>query len=132
VKPAPFEYHRPVTTAEAVQLLADLGEEAKVLAGGQSLVPMLALRLAVFEHLVDIGRIAELAGIEDRDDGVWIGAGTTQADVERSTEVATALPLLARVTLLIGQRMLLRVGRIAGAAIQEVDVELLDADILLG
>ena len=54
-----------------------------MLAGGQSLVPMLALRLAVFEHLVDIGRIAELQGIERRDGALWIGAGTTQARVER-------------------------------------------------
>ena len=62
MKPAPFEYHAPTTVDEAVALLAELGDEAKVLAGGQSLVPMLALRLARFEHLVDIGRIAELRG----------------------------------------------------------------------
>ena len=64
MKPAPFEYHAPATTADAVALLAGLGDDAKVLAGGQSLVPMLALRLAVFAHLVDITRIAELRGIE--------------------------------------------------------------------
>ncbi len=65
-------------------MLAELGDGAKVLAGGQSLVPLLALRLAAFEHLVDIGRIAELQGIERRDGSVRIGAGTTQAAIERS------------------------------------------------
>ena len=74
MKPAPFEYHAPSSVGEAVGLLAELGDEAKVLAGGQSLIPMLALRLAVFEHLVDIGRIDELVGIERRDDALWIGA----------------------------------------------------------
>ena len=69
--------------AEAVSLVAELGDEAKVLAGGQSLVPMLALRLAVFDHLVDVGRIAEMKGIERRDGALWIGAATTQADGRR-------------------------------------------------
>ena len=64
VKPAPFEYHVPATATEAVALLEDLGDGAKVIAGGQSLVPMLAMRLARFEHLVDIGRIGELQGVE--------------------------------------------------------------------
>src|SRR4051794_21975714 len=102
MKPAPFEYHRPASAAEAVNLLADIGEEAKVLAGGQSLIPMLALRLAVFDHLVDVGRIPELRGIERRGDSVWIGAATTQAEVERDANVATSVPLLAAVTPLIG------------------------------
>ena len=66
MKPTAFDYHAPTTAAEAVGLLAELGDEAKVLAGGQSLIPMLALRLAVFEHLVDVGRIDGLAGIERR------------------------------------------------------------------
>ena len=66
MKPAPFEYHAPTTIGEVVALLAELGDEAKVLAGGQSLVPMLNLRLARFEHLVDIGRVPELRGIERR------------------------------------------------------------------
>jgi aerobic carbon-monoxide dehydrogenase medium subunit len=63
VKPSSFEYHRPTSAVEAVGLLHELGEGAKVLAGGQSLVPMLSLRLAVFEHLVDVSRIEELRGI---------------------------------------------------------------------
>ena len=70
MKPAAFEYHRPDTAGDAVAMLAQLGDGAKVLAGGQSLVPMLALRLTMFEHLIDITRIAELQGIErDERDG---------------------------------------------------------------
>lgn len=115
MKPAPFTYHRPETAAEAVGLLADLGDGAKLLAGGQSLVPMLSLRLAVFDDLVDIGRIDELVGIERRDDHLWIGAGTTEAAVERSADVVAAVPLLARATPLIGHRQIRNRGTIGGS-----------------
>jgi carbon-monoxide dehydrogenase medium subunit len=115
VKPAPFTYHAPERAEEVVGLLADLGEEAKVLAGGQSLVPMLALRLAVFEHLVDLGRVPELKGIERRDGSVWIGAGTTEAAVERSPEVAAGVPLLARATPLIGHFQIRNRGTVGGS-----------------
>ena len=115
MKPAPFEYHAPETTADAANLLAELGDEAKVLAGGQSLVPMLALRLAVFENLVDIGRIAELQGIERRDDALWVGAGTTQAGIETSAEVASAVPLLTKATPLIGHFQIRNRGTVGGS-----------------
>jgi carbon-monoxide dehydrogenase medium subunit len=114
VKPAPFEYHRPETALEAVELLAELGDDAKVLAGGQSLVPMLNLRLAVFGHLVDIGRIDELHGIERLTDGLRIGAGTAEAAVERSAEVADAVPLLARATPFIGHFQIRNRGTVGG------------------
>jgi carbon-monoxide dehydrogenase medium subunit len=117
VKPAPFEYHRPATAADAVELLASLGEDAKVLGGGQSLIPMLALRLTAFEHLVDIGRIGELVGIEDRGDSVWIGAGTTEAAVERSAEVGTAVPLVARATPFIGHVQIRNRGTVGGSLV---------------
>jgi carbon-monoxide dehydrogenase medium subunit len=115
VKPAPFEYHRPDDAAGAVQLLADLGEGAKVLAGGQSLVPMLALRLAYFDHLVDVTRIGELRGIERRDGHLWIGAGTTDAAVGASAEVAAAAPLLTRVTPFIGHFQIRNRGTFGGS-----------------
>ncbi|HMG26352.1 MAG TPA: FAD binding domain-containing protein [Acidimicrobiia bacterium] len=115
MKPAPFEYHAPETAAEAATLLGELGDGAKVLAGGQSLVPMLALRLAVFEHLVDIGRVAELQGIERRDDALWIGAGTTQARIEASDEVASAVPLLTKVTPFIGHFQIRNRGTVGGS-----------------
>ncbi|MCB1017955.1 MAG: FAD binding domain-containing protein [Acidimicrobiales bacterium] len=115
VKPAPFTYHRPTTVAEATGLLAELGDGAKVLAGGQSLVPMLNLRLAVFDDLVDLGRIADLAGVERRDGHVWVGAGTTEAAVEHHAEVAAAAPLLARATPLIGHRQIRNRGTVGGS-----------------
>jgi carbon-monoxide dehydrogenase medium subunit len=115
VKPARFEYHAPGTAADAVNLLAEHGEAAKLLAGGQSLVPMLALRLAVFGHLIDIGRIGELKGIERRDTVLWIGAGTTQAAVEASAEVARRVPLLARATPLIGHFQIRSRGTLGGS-----------------
>ena len=115
MKPAPFAYHRPATAAEAVALLHELGDDAKVLAGGQSLVPMLSLRLAVFEHLIDIGGIETLRGIERRDDSLWIGAATTDAAVEASPEVAASAPLVARATPLIGHFQLRNRGTVGGS-----------------
>jgi aerobic carbon-monoxide dehydrogenase medium subunit len=115
VKPTSFEYHAPRTADEAVALLAELGDEAKVLAGGQSLIPMLALRLAVFEHLVDIGRVEGLAGIERRNGSLWVGAGTTEAAVEHSAEAASSSPLLARSTPFIGHFQIRNRGTVGGS-----------------
>jgi len=81
--------------AEAVALLAEFGDEAKVLAGGQSLVPMLNLRLARPGHLIDIARIPSLRGVQEDGDGLRIGAVTTQRDIERSELVARKYPLLS-------------------------------------
>ncbi|WP_280473930.1 FAD binding domain-containing protein [Nocardia asiatica] len=115
MKPAAFEYHAPATAGETVALLAELGEEAKIIAGGQSLVPMLALRLAVFEHLVDLRRVDELRGVETWPDTVRIGAGTTHAAVGRSADVRRGVPLLARATPLIGHFQIRNRGTIGGA-----------------
>lgn len=115
MKSASFQYHAPSSAEEAVSLLAELGEEAKVIAGGQSLVPMLALRLAVFGHLVDLRRVAGLSGIGQRDGYVRIGAGTTQATIERSAEIAETVPLLARATPLIGHFQIRNRGTIGGS-----------------
>ncbi len=115
MKPSPFEYHRPDTAADAVSLLAELGDGAKVLAGGQSLIPVLSLRLTVFDHLVDIGRIDTLTGIERRDDSLWIGAGTTQVAIERSADVAAAVPLLARATPFVGHFQIRNRGTLGGS-----------------
>ena len=115
MKPAAFEYHRPTSAAETVALLAELGDDAKVLSGGQSLIPMLALRLAVFERLVDIGRLTELDGIERREGGLWIGAITTEATVEHSDEVANSVPLLARATPFVGHFQIRNRGTLGGS-----------------
>jgi carbon-monoxide dehydrogenase medium subunit len=115
VKPTAFDYHAPRTAAEAVATLADLGDGAKLLAGGQSLVPMLSLRLAVFDHLVDLTGVEELRGIERTDGAVRIGAGTTQAEVGRSAEVLEAVPLLARAVPLIGHFQIRNRGTVGGS-----------------
>ena len=135
MKPAPFEYHAPTDAKEAVELLAELGDGAKLIAGGQSLIPLLALRLASFEHLIDLRKVSGLGGIEDRAgslpgtvgsegagyDGagsgetVWIGAGTTEAAIGRSPLVAAKVPLLARATPLIGHFQIRNRGTIGGS-----------------
>jgi carbon-monoxide dehydrogenase medium subunit len=115
MKPSTFEYHRPGSVAEAAEVLAEHGDTAKVLAGGQSLVPMLALRLAYLDHLVDVSRLGELQGIERRDGAVWIGAGTRQAVIERDRLVADAVPLLSRATPLIGHFQIRNRGTVGGS-----------------
>src|SRR3954452_18637985 len=96
LKLPPFEYVSPGTVDEAVALLAERDGEASVLAGGQSLVPLLALRLARPELLVDINRVAGLDRIKRIDDHLLIGAGVRHADLERNSGESAAVPLLAR------------------------------------
>jgi carbon-monoxide dehydrogenase medium subunit len=115
VKPAKFAYHRPDSAADAVALLGKLGESAKVLAGGQSLVPLLSLRLAYFDHLVDISRLPELQGVRRSGATVRVGAGTTEAAVGRDGELRTAVPLLSRVTPLIGHFQIRNRGTVGGS-----------------
>ncbi|MBL7493351.1 xanthine dehydrogenase family protein subunit M [Frankia sp. AgB1.9] len=115
MKSASFEYHRPETVAEALALLTELGDEAKLLAGGQSLVPMLALRLAYFDHLIDIARLPELRGITVADGWLRVGAGETEAAVGRDAVVAGAVPLLTRATPLIGHFQIRNRGTLCGS-----------------
>jgi carbon-monoxide dehydrogenase medium subunit len=115
VKPAPFDYHAPATPEEAVALLVELGDGAKILAGGQSLIPMLALRLTAFDHLIDLRKVEGLRGIERTNGSVRIGAATTQATIERSSELAAAVPLLARATPFIGHFQIRSRGTIGGS-----------------
>ncbi len=96
MKPAPFDYHAPHSVEEAIDLLARLGPDARPLAGGQSLVPMLALRLARPSALIDLNRIASLSGIELHDGSLRLGAMTRQANVLRSQDVAANAGLLAQ------------------------------------
>jgi carbon-monoxide dehydrogenase medium subunit len=110
-----FEYHTPSCAEEAVALLAELGDGAKILAGGQSLIPMLSLRLAAFGHLVDIGRVGELAGIDVGPDAVTVGAGTTQVTIEASARLATTVPLLSRATPWIGHFQIRNRGTLGGS-----------------
>ena len=112
--PGPFSYHRPSTVADAVKLLADLGEEARPLAGGHSLIPMMKLRLATPDHLVDLHGIAGLKGIR-RDGGtIVIGAMTTQHELLASDVVAKSLPILQETALLIADPQIRYRGTIGG------------------
>ncbi len=95
MKPAPFAYVRPEKLEDAIALLDEHGEDARVLAGGQSLMATLNMRLSAPEVLVDIGRVPGLAGIEETDDGLRIGAMTRHAEVEASDLVASQAPLIA-------------------------------------
>lgn len=93
--PAAFEYHAPRTVADALKLLGTLGPDAKLLAGGHSLLPMMKLRFAAPAHLVDLGRIASLRGIAQSGNEIRIGAMTTEHELLNSKLVAEKLPLLA-------------------------------------
>jgi carbon-monoxide dehydrogenase medium subunit len=115
MKPAPFEYHAPQTLEEALALLAEFGDEAKVLAGGQSLVPVLALRLSRFEHLVDLNRIAALRYVTAADGVTRVGAMTTQAAIASSPDVRTRVRLLADATARIGHFQIRNRGTIGGS-----------------
>ena len=114
MKSAPFDYHAPSTVDETVRLLAGLGD-AKVIAGGQSFVPLMALRLATFEHLVDLRRVEGIRGIEDRGDHVWVGAATTQATAEHDAIIAAKVPMLAQALPLIGHFQIRNRGTIGGS-----------------
>ncbi|HEY0480795.1 MAG TPA: xanthine dehydrogenase family protein subunit M [Kofleriaceae bacterium] len=92
--PAPFDYHAPQTLDEAIALLGRLGDTAKILAGGQSLIPAMRFRLALPETLIDIGRIRDLAYVEERGDHLAIGAMTREQALEASPVVAASYPLL--------------------------------------
>ena len=96
--PASFEYVRPSTLDEAVSALAQGGEDAKVLAGGQSLMPLLRLRLAFPELLIDLNRVAELRGVRDEGDSLLIGAMTTHHDVARDPLLNEHCPLVSLAT----------------------------------
>ena len=114
VIPAAFEYHRPRSIAEAVAVLADLGEAARPLAGGHSLIPMMKLRLAGPEHLVDLGRIRDLKGIRTEGGDIVIGAMTTQQELIASDLIAAKLPILRETSLLIADPQVRYVGTLGG------------------
>jgi CO/xanthine dehydrogenase FAD-binding subunit len=114
MKPAPFDYVRPATLAEACELLAG-DEDARLIAGGQTLVPMLAMRLARPARLIDIMRLAELAGIYQEDGAVVVGATTRQAQAERDPVIRASVPLLARVLPWVGHPPTRNRGTVGGS-----------------
>ena len=112
--PGSFAYHRPTSIREAIGLLADLGEEARPLAGGHSLIPMMKLRLAAPEHLVDLAGIPALKGIRADASDVVIGAMTTQHEIVASDLLAGKIPLLRETSLLIADPQVRYVGTLGG------------------
>lgn len=115
MKAAAFEYHAPRSVDEVVALLAEHGDEAKVLAGGQSLMPLLAMRLSRPSHLVDINDVDSLSGITATGDGLAIGALTREREAERSSIVAERAPVLAEALPLIGHVTIRNRGTVGGS-----------------
>jgi aerobic carbon-monoxide dehydrogenase medium subunit len=114
VIPPSFAYHRPTSVNDAVALLADLGEEARPLAGGHSLIPMMKLRLASPEHLIDLNGIAALKGISPDGNDIVIGAMTTLHDLVGSDLLAAKIPVLRETALLIADPQVRYMGTIGG------------------
>ena len=112
--PGSFEYHRPDSIDAAISLLASLGDEARVVAGGHSLIPMMKLRMAVPEHLIDLQDIADLKGISVDGSTVTIGAMTTQTALIASEELTTVCPIIKETSLQIADPQVRYVGTIGG------------------
>jgi carbon-monoxide dehydrogenase medium subunit len=112
--PAAFEYHRPASLDDAVKLLGQFGDDARVLAGGHSLIPMMKLRLASPGHLVDLQDIGALKGIKESGGAIEIGAMTTQREIIQSSALATACPILKETAEQISDPQVRYVGTIGG------------------
>lgn len=115
MKSAPFKYHVPSEIDEALELLYQLGDEAKVLAGGQSLVPMLNYRLLSPANLLDINRVSELKRYSLTDEGLKIGAGVRQREIELSPEIELAFPVLHQALTNVAHVQIRNRGTICGS-----------------
>lgn len=115
MKPPPFVYHRPASVEEAARLLVDLGDEAKVIAGGQSLVPLLNFRLAAPDHLVDINGVAGLDHFDVRDGAVEVGATVRDAQLLREPALTVAHPLLVEAIGWIAHPVIRNRGTVCGS-----------------
>ena len=113
--PAAFAYARPTTIDEALQAVADGGEDVKIMAGGQSLIPVMRLRLAAPETVVDLTRVAELRGVREEGDAIVIGAMTTHSDVLADPLIAQYAPLIAEATETVADRQVRHRGTFGGA-----------------
>jgi carbon-monoxide dehydrogenase medium subunit len=113
--PAAFAYARPTTIDEALQAVASGGEDVKILAGGQSLIPVMRLRLAAPETVVDLTKVAELRGVRDDGDAIVIGAMTTHSDVLSDPLIKQYAPLIAEATETVADRQVRHRGTFGGA-----------------
>jgi carbon-monoxide dehydrogenase medium subunit len=114
VIPGSFAYHRPKSVADAIALLADLGDDARPLAGGHSLIPMMKLRLATPAHLIDLAGLADLKGVRVDGSDVVIGAMTTQHELIASDMLAGKVPLLRETSLVIADPQVRYAGTLGG------------------
>ena len=114
MKPPPFSYHDPRTVSDAVGLLSSL-ENAKVLAGGQSLMPMLNFRYVLPDHLIDLNKIPELSFLREVDGGIELGSMTRQRDIEFSDLVKARFPIINEAILNVGHRQTRNRGTIGGS-----------------
>ena len=112
--PAAFEYHRPDSLASAIAILTEHGDEARVVAGGHSLIPMMKLRMAAISHLVDLQKVGELKGITVAGNTVTIGAMTTQAELISHEGLSKAAPLLREAALQIADPQVRYMGTVGG------------------
>ncbi|WP_162652803.1 xanthine dehydrogenase family protein subunit M [Lentilitoribacter sp. Alg239-R112] len=112
--PAAFEYHRPNSIDDAIKIIVEHGDEARVIAGGHSLIPMMKLRMADLSHLVDLQAISELKGINIAGNIVTVGATTTQHEMIASKELAKAAPIIVEAALQIADPQVRYVGTIGG------------------
>ena len=117
MKPSAFDYSRPESVGETLDLLAGLGQDGKVLAGGQSLVPLLSMRLAAPHHLVDINRVRALSYVRSEPDGVRVGALTRHAELERDDEAVRVQPLLRRALGLVAHPTIRNRGTTVGSLV---------------
>jgi carbon-monoxide dehydrogenase medium subunit len=115
LKPSVFDYHAPRTVDEAVGLLGDLGPDAKILAGGQSLIPLLNLRLAAPEHLIDITGIPELRSLQRSNGTLRLGATTRHRDLGTRAEITGCCPLLRQAAAYIGHPQIRTRGTLGGS-----------------
>lgn len=115
MKPAPFEYVKPQTIDEALEVLAERGSDAKVLAGGQSLVPLMNFRLVRPQYLIDINGLADLGYVRQADGGLAIGALTRQSELLRSSLVKAQYPLLAYAAKFISHPAIRNRGTVGGS-----------------
>jgi carbon-monoxide dehydrogenase medium subunit len=113
--PAPFEYHAPKTLEEALRLVERHGDEAKLLAGGHSLLPLMKLRLAAPRYIIDLGRLRGLSYIREEGGGISIGALTTHAEVEGSSVLRAKCPLLPETAAEIGDVQVRNRGTLGGS-----------------
>jgi len=114
VIPGEFTYHRPSSVAEAVAILVSHGDEARPLSGGHSLIPMMKLRMAAPEHLVDLGGIADLKGVSENGSTISIGAMTTQHELIGSDLLTAKLPIICETAELIADPQIRYVGTLGG------------------